>query len=160
MRASSKNRRTGGFTLVEIMIAVAIIGIIATMAIPAFVKARTKSSQTAFINDLRIFSDAADYYALDTGNYFEDSATGVLPTGLSDFIDNHTWTRRTPIGGQWDSEFLDTGITSGLGVHFLADPNPGDSFMTQIDREYDDGNLASGSFRKIAGDRYYYVMAE
>ena len=32
--------------------------------------------------------------------------------------------------------------------------------MQQIDREYDDGNLSSGSFRKIASDRYYYVMAD
>ena len=160
MSRQKKNGLKAGFTLVEIMIVVLIVGLIATMAIPAFAKARRKSLQTAFINDMRVFSDAADYFTLNGGLYLEDSVSGVIPTGLEDYIDDDRWTRGSPIGGQWDSEYDDNGITSGIGVHFATDPNPGDAYMEQIDAEYDDGDLATGVFRKIASDRYYYIIQE
>ena len=50
-RTTAKNQ---GFTLVEIMIVVAIIGLLAAIAIPNFVKARTTSQQNACINNLRL----------------------------------------------------------------------------------------------------------
>ena len=49
-----KVNRKAGFTLVEIMIVVAIIGLLAAIAIPNFVKARTTSQQNACINNLRL----------------------------------------------------------------------------------------------------------
>jgi len=160
MNKQNRNRLKAGFTLVQIMIVVLIVGLIATMAIPAFAKARRKSLQTTFINDMRVFSDAADYFTLNGGLYLEDSASGVIPTGLEDYIDDDRWTRGSPIGGQWGSAYDDSGITSGIGVHFGAAPNPGDAYMEQIDAEYDDGDLTTGVFRKIASDRYYYIIQE
>ena len=160
MKTTYKNSLKAGFTLVEIMIVVLIVGLVATMAIPAFAKARKKSLQTTFINDMRIFSDAADYFTLNTGTYLEDSASGDIPTGLEVFIDDNRWTDGTPIGGQWDAEYNDSGIVSGVGVHFVSDPNPGDAYMTEIDTKYDDGDLTTGTFRKIASDRYFYVLQE
>ena len=57
--------RKAGFTLVEIMIVVAIIGLLAAIAIPNFVKARTTSQQNACINNLRQFDGAAQQWALE-----------------------------------------------------------------------------------------------
>jgi prepilin-type N-terminal cleavage/methylation domain-containing protein len=75
-----KNRasRKAGFTLVEIMIVVAIIGLLAAIAIPNFVKARTTSQQNACINNLRQFDGAAQQWALETKQ--QPTATVNLPS--------------------------------------------------------------------------------
>ena len=64
-----KNIRSNkGFTLVEIMIVVVIIGLLAAMAIPAFQKVRASSQQKAILNNLRQLNSAAQQYYLETGS--------------------------------------------------------------------------------------------
>jgi len=60
-------RRTSAFTLVEIMIVVAIIGLLAAIAIPNFVRARETSQTNACVNNLRQIDAAKDQWALETG---------------------------------------------------------------------------------------------
>ena len=62
-----KSRKTQGFTLVEIMIVVVIIGLLAAMAIPAFQKVRTASQDKAVLNNARQLGSAADQYFLEHG---------------------------------------------------------------------------------------------
>jgi len=57
--------KKSGFTLVEIMIVVAIIGLLAAIAIPNFVRARTTSQANACINNLRQMDGAVQQYALE-----------------------------------------------------------------------------------------------
>jgi prepilin-type N-terminal cleavage/methylation domain-containing protein len=62
---SNNTAKKRGFTLVEIMIVVAIIGLLAAIAIPNFVKARTTSQQNACINNLRLVDAAKQQWALE-----------------------------------------------------------------------------------------------
>jgi len=59
------NSRRGGFTLVEIMIVVAIIALLAAIAVPGFLRARKRSQATTLLNNLRLLDAAKDQYAIE-----------------------------------------------------------------------------------------------
>jgi prepilin-type N-terminal cleavage/methylation domain-containing protein len=60
------NRKHAGFTLVEIMIVVAIIALLAAIAVPGFLRARKRSQASRILNDLRLIDSAVDQYAIET----------------------------------------------------------------------------------------------
>ena len=69
-----RNRRAG-FTLVEIMIVVAIIALLAAIAVPGFLRSRKRSQATAILNDARIIDGAIDQYAIENNKKGSDSIT-------------------------------------------------------------------------------------
>jgi prepilin-type N-terminal cleavage/methylation domain-containing protein len=83
-----KTIKKAGFTLVEIMIVVAIIGLLAAIAIPNFVKARENAQLNSIYNNLRILEGAKDQWALEnkkgTGDLVDDVTT------VSDFLKGGT----------------------------------------------------------------------
>jgi prepilin-type N-terminal cleavage/methylation domain-containing protein len=68
------NKNRGGFTLVEIMIVVAIIALLAAIAVPNFLRARKRSQATRILEDLRLLDSAGDQYAIET-----NKTTGFTP---------------------------------------------------------------------------------
>ena len=87
--------RKAGFTLVEIMIVVAIIGLLAAIAIPNFVRARETSQANACINNLRQIDGAKQQWALENKSlttpvaadlepYLKKGVAGTFPTCPTD----------------------------------------------------------------------------
>jgi prepilin-type N-terminal cleavage/methylation domain-containing protein len=72
----TKKSRKSGFTLIEIMIVVAIIGLLAAIAIPNFVHARTQSQQNACINNLRQIDGAKQAWALENKQLITATPSG------------------------------------------------------------------------------------
>ena len=70
--------RRGGFTLVEIMIVVAIIALLAAIAVPNFLRARKRSQATRIMEDLRMLDSATDQYAI------ENNKTSGASAGIGD----------------------------------------------------------------------------
>jgi len=104
------HRQKNGFTLLEIMIAVAIIALLATLAVPAFINARAKSMQNSCYNNLRLIDDAKDQYALTHSNN--------PPTALTDLVGTGAYLKNTPVcqaGG--DYLINATGTKPSCSVH-------------------------------------------
>jgi general secretion pathway protein G len=92
---SAVGSRRRAFTLVEIMIVVAIIGLLASLAIPSFLSARERARQNRANSDLRVLSEAVDMLHLDTGLWPGGINAGIARSGN----DNETWDLSAPEAG-------------------------------------------------------------
>ena len=91
------HKNQAAFTLVEIMIVVAIIGLLAALAVPGFVKARKQSQGRRIINDARQMDAAIDQWALETGQ--TDGAT-INTTGAQTYLKT-AWRTADILGAQY-----------------------------------------------------------
>jgi prepilin-type N-terminal cleavage/methylation domain-containing protein len=97
-----KANRTAGFTLVEIMIVVAIIGLLAAIAIPNFVKARENAQLNAIFNNLRIIEAAKDQWALETKKGTGDAVASLVT--ISDYLKGGTV--KSVVGEIYDPTYI------------------------------------------------------
>ena len=119
------NATAAGFTLIEILIVVVILGILAAVVIVQFTGLRDDAERAAFISSGQIFQEAAYRYCLDNGSFPEGRRSGRLPDGFGDYVTSQSWERATPIGGLWDMASDSYGLVSSLGVHFKNGTGPG-----------------------------------
>ena len=144
----------GAFTLVEIMVAVVIIGLLAAMALPAFRRVQQSAVSKRYINDARQVRDGAERYATEHGN-FPPNGIGALHPSLRGYVPDSVFNATTtPLGGVWDWDYQQNGITASISVYLYTVP---DAQLTDIDRTIDDGNLATGLFRKIGSKAVYII---
>ena len=104
-------KKRSGFTLVEIMIVVAIIGLLAAIAIPSFMKARTTSQQNACINNLRQIESGKEQWALAAQ---VASGADVVSTAIEGYMKKIP---ACPAGGVYSYNKMGTDATCTITGH-------------------------------------------
>jgi prepilin-type N-terminal cleavage/methylation domain-containing protein len=109
MMTKSQTRR-GGFTLVEIMIVVAIIALLAAIAVPSFLRARKRSQATATLETLRMIDGAKDQYALEAN---KGTGAAVGNKDLAPYVKSGSKLYSLLIGDKAPQDALGKDITVG-----------------------------------------------
>ena len=102
------NNRRGGFTLVEIMIVVAIIALLAAIAVPGFLRARKRSQASRVLNDLRLIDAAVDQYAIENN---KGTGSSVLKADWTKYLKagtNLALTAKDILGNDYGNQAVDS----------------------------------------------------
>ena len=153
-----RNRK--GFTLVEIMIVVAIIALIGSIAIPSWQRARKRAQADILMNEMRVTADAFQVYVSEKGT-LPASASGfsMIPTGMANYFPKKsTWTTVSPAGGYWYWwNFAPSEVWGFTGLIGIYNPKFDASQLTQIDTTLDDGDPNAGGIHTTSGWVFYGV---
>ena len=157
MHKMRKNTRSA-FTLVEVMIIVAILCDLILVALPAFMRSRNTAQNSRFISDLRTATGAFEMYAAENNKYPAASAQGVVPTGMAVYLNGFPWSDTNSIGGTyiWNPGYQSA--TAAIQINFARPMD--DVRMMDIDQRMDNGVLDTGNFRKVDGSNYYYILEQ
>ena len=168
-RVATGRRSAGrrGFTLVEIMVVVAIISVLATISVPALRRVQRKTKVTAIVNDFRVFGAAFETYAQETGTWPAEVAAGVFPVEMSQRINSTMWMRKTPMGGKYNWERNQFNLFGTYQAAIAISAVPGAPLPLDVNMLYDlehaidsptTVDWANGSFHLGTGIVPLYVI--
>lgn len=134
------------------MVVVILIGLLASLAIPAFLGARDRSQASSLANNFRIYAGAFEIFATENGHWPPDATHGQIPVGMEDSLSR--FSEESIVGGNWDWEQDAVGVTAGIS---LRASSAAVNVFERIDAILDDGNLGGGLFI-LNGDRVTYIL--
>jgi type IV pilus assembly protein PilA len=136
------------------MVVVVIIGLLASVAVPGYLKIRTNSQASVIANSFRVYVHAFEVHAIEFGFWPPDTQPGKIPPGMEGQLPK--FDQPSVVGGQWDWEFSASGVNAGIS---LRDTNAADHLLTRIDTLLDDGDLTTGNLRYTTnGNGVTYIM--
>ncbi len=146
-----------GFTLIELMIVILIIGILAAIAVPKYVDLTKKAQAARVVSDFRTILLAVEMCLSDTGEYPPDRGPGRIPNQLKPYLaDGFTFNLQSVMGVRydWDNWVIDgrpkhrfTGIMYGISVT-TSDM----ALINAIEEIYE------GAFQYSLGRNYTFVI--
>ncbi len=153
-------KQRGGYTIVELMITVAVIAVVASLALPSWQRARKLSQADVLMNELRVTGESFQVYAAERGSLPATAGSfSTVPTGMANYMPKKsTWAGVSPTGGYWVWWNFGTGgiwgFTGLIGVYNVNfDPDQ----ITAIDQIMDNGDPNTGGIHSTTRWVFYGV---
>lgn len=127
------------------MVVVAVIGLLAAIAIPNFLRARGNAANARYSSDVNVVASAFIEYSFDHAHYPPDTTPGVMPDGMADYLLKVHWDKPDALGGKWDWDNNQFGVKVGVSTY---EPTASQVQLQRYDALVDDGDLATGNFHK------------
>lgn len=149
-------KSNAAFSMLELMISVAIVADIAVIAVPSFIRSREFAQDSRFASDLRTAVDAFEMYAAENNGYPPNAPTATVPMGMDQYLRAMNWSAGNTIGGEWAWDNNRNGSVAAVCVAFRGAAD--ELRMVRIDERIDNGILTTGAFRKISDNRYGFII--
>jgi prepilin-type N-terminal cleavage/methylation domain-containing protein len=124
-----------GFSLIELMVVITVIGILALLAVPGVMVAAQRAEATATASDIRTFLHAIEFYTSSEGAYPAIMDSWRMPDSIKDYLP-HTWT-----DGTYKWFYVNN---NGFIYIYFFNLNFTPEQMLRIDSIIDDGNIGTG----------------
>jgi prepilin-type N-terminal cleavage/methylation domain-containing protein len=152
---SAPNAEQRGFSLVELMVVVAIIGILAAIAIPAFTNVQKRAVAARVVSDFYSINSAVHQYQMDNSYYPAPSGPGVQPPELYPYVKNSIRWAQPGLDYQWENwinpdgtpNHASTGVAYGFSMDTL-DPSLADALFI----------VYTGDIRQTMSGKYTFVI--
>lgn len=166
-RGEGVQRDSRGFTILELAVVLAIMGIVTAIALPAFERMQRNSRLSALGNDLRVLAGAFQHYNAATGGWPPLSIeVGGAPAGMQDYLRDTNWTRQTAFGGGyvWERDVTHNGRKVRAAIALQStETSPvrmTAAELVHFDAQFDDGNPATGYIQTGYLDLPLYVIED
>lgn len=146
--------RAEGFSLVELVVVILILGILAAVAVPKLMRQTREAQVTAVVRDLQMAYDAFERYYIEHGKWPEDVNSGNFPPEMKGYLNPKMFTQRNTLGG-----YYDWNRSYGAAAAISIKMQPADvELFREIDRRMDDGNLATGNVKRQSSYHLNYII--
>ena len=154
---SPSGRFTSAFSLIEMLVVIAVIGIIASIALPSVSRINDSATATAVAGNMKNFATAFRAYEKLEGDWPPDNIVGVMPpgVGMEEYLSEARFEATTSVGGNYNWEGPENHSYAGVSIQGATGHV---EILTQVDEILDDGNLNSGYFRRTPNGRYTYII--
>ncbi|MCA9210864.1 MAG: prepilin-type N-terminal cleavage/methylation domain-containing protein [Planctomycetales bacterium] len=153
-QATGSGRRALGFSLVELVVVILILGILAAVAVPKLMRKTREAQVTAVVRDLQMAYDAFERYYIEHGEWPEDVYSGNFPPEMKGYLDPKMFTQRNSLGGYYD---WNRGYGATAAISIKMEPVDIELFR-EIDQRLDDGNLNKGNVKRQSSYHLNYII--
>ena len=148
-----------GFTMLELVVVITVVGILAAMVVPRFAGAQDESSVAATAADLHKIAQALSMYQGTNGLFPPNASRSSDATMIKPYFKgSNPFEKVTPIGGVYDYDGTPT--HTPVTISILQDGSNRYSYdhALELDAYMDNGDLTSGRLREV-GERLVYRFA-
>jgi prepilin-type N-terminal cleavage/methylation domain-containing protein len=173
MRASAKTnlvkspllhrRQHSGMTMLELLIVVAVIGVLGAIALPSYVRSRQRAQNVQTMGDLKSFAGQLEIFNGEMRMWPDDKGPGRFPDKIGGVTDNQLeqsikrakFEALPGIGGQFDWDYNTNGVHAAIAV---ANPTADNAQLVKLDELMDDGSLTTGALRQVPSGQIYVLQ--